>query len=142
MANSIYSTTMISNGGRDGRVFSPDNTFVQNLATPKEMGGQGGNDTNPEQLFADGYSACFNSALSLILSQNKISDANPEVEITIELLKDDTDNGFKLGADIKVTLENMSQQDAEKFVEQAHQFCPYSKATRGNIDVQIDVTAQ
>ncbi|MDU1489848.1 MAG: organic hydroperoxide resistance protein [Staphylococcus epidermidis] len=122
MANSIYSTTMISNGGRDGRVFSPDNTFVQNLATPKEMGGQGGNDTNPEQLFAAGYSACFNSALSLILSQNKISDA--------------------LGADIKVTLENMSQQDAEKFVEQAHQFCPYSKATRGNIDVQIDVTAQ
>ena len=55
MANSIYSTTMISNGGRDGRVFSPDNTFVQNLATPKEMGGQGGNDTNPEQLFAAGY---------------------------------------------------------------------------------------
>ncbi|MGC7667614.1 organic hydroperoxide resistance protein [Staphylococcus epidermidis] len=142
MANSIYSTTMISNGGRDGRVFSPDNTFVQNLATPKEMGGQGGNDTNSEQLFAAGYSACFNSALSLILSQNKISDANPEVEITIELLKDDTDNGFKLGADIKVTLENMSQQDAEKFVEQAHQFCPYSKATRGNIDVQLDVTAQ
>ncbi|WHI70267.1 organic hydroperoxide resistance protein [Staphylococcus epidermidis] len=142
MANSIYSTTMISNGGRDGRVFSPDNTFVQNLATPKEMGGQGGNDTNPEQLFVAGYSACFNSALSLILSQNKISDANPEVEITIELLKDDTDNGFKLGADIKVTLENMSQQDAEKFVEQAHQFCPYSKATRGNIDVQLDVTAQ
>lgn len=142
MANSIYSTTMISNGGRDGRVFSPDNTFVQNLATPKEMGGQGGNGTNPEQLFAAGYSACFNSALSLILSQNKISDANPEVEITIELLKDDTDNGFKLGADIKVTLENMSQQDAEKFVEQAHQFCPYSKATRGNIDVQLDVTAQ
>lgn len=142
MANSIYSTTMISNGGRDGRVFSPDNTFVQNLATPKEMGGQGGNYTNPEQLFAAGYSACFNSALSLILSQNKISDANPEVEITIELLKDDTDNGFKLGADIKVTLENMSQQDAEKFVEQAHQFCPYSKATRGNIDVQLDVTAQ
>ncbi|MEW4383246.1 organic hydroperoxide resistance protein [Staphylococcus epidermidis] len=141
-ANSIYSTTMISNGGRDGRVFSPDNTFVQNLATPKEMGGQGGNYTNPEQLFAAGYSACFNSALSLILSQNKISDANPEVEITIELLKDDTDNGFKLGADIKVTLENMSQQDAEKFVEQAHQFCPYSKATRGNIDVQLDVTAQ
>jgi len=133
---------MISNGGRDGRVFSPDNTFVQNLATPKEMGGQGGNYTNPEQLFAAGYSACFNSALSLILSQNKISDANPEVEITIELLKDDTDNGFKLGADIKVTLENMSQQDAEKFVEQAHQFCPYSKATRGNIDVQLDVTAQ
>ena len=142
MANSIYSTTMISNGGRDGRVFSPDNTFVQNLATPKEMGGLGGNDTNPEQLFAAGYSACFNSALSLILSQNKISDANPEVEITIELLKDDTDNGFKLGADIKVTLENMSQQDAEKFVEQAYQFCPYSKATRGNIDVQLDVTAQ
>lgn len=142
MANSIYSTTMISNGGRDGRVFSPDNTFVQNLATPKEMGGQGGNYTNPEQLFAAGYSACFNSALSLILSQNKVNDANPEVEITIELIKDETDNGFKLAADIKVTLENISQEDAEKYVEQAHQFCPYSKATRGNIDVQLEVTAQ
>ena len=142
MAKPLYITTMISNGGRDGRVFSPDNTFVQNLATPKEMGGQGGNDTNPEQLFAAGYSACFNSALSLILSQNKVNDANPEVEITIELIKDETDNGFKLAADIKVTLENISQEDAEKYVEQAHQFCPYSKATRGNIDVQLEVTAQ
>lgn len=113
MAKPLYTTTMISNGGRDGRVFSPDNTFVQNLATPKEMGGQGGNDTNPEQLFAAGYSACFNSALSLILSQNKVNDANPEVEITIELIKDETDNGFKLAADIKVTLENISQEDAE-----------------------------
>ena len=142
MANSIYSTTMISNGGRDGRVFSPDNTFVQNLATPKEMGGQGGNDTNPEQLFAAGYSACFNSALSLILSRHKVNDANPEVEITIELVKDATDNGFKLAADIEVTLENVSQEEAEQYVEQAHQFCPYSKATRGNIDVNLKANAQ
>ncbi|KTW19524.1 organic hydroperoxide resistance protein [Staphylococcus warneri] len=142
MAESIYSTTMISNGGRDGRVFSPDNTFVQNLATPKEMGGQGGNDTNPEQLFAAGYSACFNSALSLILSRHKVNDANPEVEITIELVKDTTDNGFKLAADIEVTLENVSQEEAEQYVEQAHQFCPYSKATRGNIDVNLKANAQ
>ena len=139
MAKPLYTTTIISNGGRDGRVFSPDNTFVQNLATPKEMGGQGGNDTNPEQLFAAGYSACFNSALSLILSQNKVNDANPEVEITIELIKDDTDNGFKLAADIKVTLENISQEDAEKYLQDAHEFCPYSKATRGNIDVDLNV---
>ncbi|MBJ7887490.1 organic hydroperoxide resistance protein [Bacillaceae bacterium HSR45] len=142
MAELIYSTTMISNGGRDGRVFSPDNTFVQNLATPKEMGGQGGNDTNPEQLFAAGYSACFNSALSLILSRHKVNDANPEVEITIELVKDTTDNGFKLAADIEVTLENVSQEEAEQYVEQAHQFCPYSKATRGNIDVNLKANAQ
>ena len=142
MAESIYSTTMISNGGRDGRVFSPDNTFVQNLATPKEMGGQGGNDTNPEQLFAAGYSACFNSALSLILSRHKVNDANPEVEITIELVKDTTDNGFKLAADIDVTLENVSQEEAEQYVEQAHKFCPYSKATRGNIDVNLKANAQ
>lgn len=142
MAESIYSTTIISNGGRDGRVFSPDNTFVQNLATPKEMGGQGGNDTNPEQLFAAGYSACFNSALSLILSRHKVNDANPEVEITIELVKDATDNGFKLAADIEVTLENVSQEEAEQYVEQAHQFCPYSKATRGNIDVNLKANAQ
>lgn len=142
MAESIYSTTMISNGDRDGRVFSPDNTFVQNLATPKEMGGQGSNDTNPEQLFAAGYSACFNSALSLILSRHKVNDANPEVEITIELVKDTTDNGFKLAADIEVTLENVSQEEAEQYVEQAHQFCPYSKATRGNIDVNLKANAQ
>ena len=142
MAESIYSTTIISNGGRDGRVFSPDNTFVQNLATPKEMGGQGGNDTNPEQLFAAGYSACFNSALSLILSRKKGNDAKPEVEITIELVKDSTDNGFKLAADIQVTLENVSQEEADQYVEQAHQFCPYSKATRGNIDVSLKAIAQ
>ena len=138
----VYRAQAKATGGRDGQVVSSDGVLNVKLGVPKEMGGAGGAVTNPEQLFAAGYSACFNSALSLILSQNKISDANPEVEITIELLKDDTDNGFKLGADIKVTLENMSQQDAEKFVEQAHQFCPYSKATRGNIDVQLDVTAQ
>ena len=142
MAKPLYTTTIISNGGRDGRVFSPDNTIDQNLWTPIDIGGQCCNDTKPEQLFAAGYSACFNSALSLILSQNKVNDANPEVEITIELIKDETDNGFKLAADIKVTLENISQEDAEKYVEQAHQFCPYSKATRGNIDVQLEVTAQ
>lgn len=143
MSKVLYSTNIISNGGREGRVFSPDNTFVQNLATPKEMGGQGSSaETNPEQLFAAGYSACFNSALSLILQQSGIEDANPEVEATIELIVDDTDKGVKLGGTLAVTLENMSQEDAEKYVEKAHNYCPYSKATRGNIDISLEVTAQ
>jgi osmotically inducible protein OsmC len=143
MAKVLYSTNMISNGGRDGRVFSPDNTFVQNLATPKEMGGQATTaETNPEQLFAAGYSACFNSALSLILQQNGVSDANPEVEAEIELIADEVDKGVKLGGKLTVTLENLTQEQAEKYVEQAHNYCPYSKATKGNIDVVLEVHAQ
>lgn len=142
MSKAIYTTSMISNGGRDGRVFSPDNTFTHNLATPKAMGGNAVTETNPEQLFAAGYSACFNSALSLILQRNKVTDAQPEVEVTIDLLTDEEDNGFKLGGTINVTLNNMSQEVAEDYVNQAHAFCPYSKVTKGNIEVQIEVTAQ
>ncbi|MBF7017982.1 organic hydroperoxide resistance protein [Staphylococcus durrellii] len=143
MSKVLYNTNMISNGGRDGRVFSPDNTFVQNLATPKEMGGNATTaETNPEQLFAAGYSACFNSALSLILQKSGVTDANPEVEASIELIVDEADNGVKLGGTLTVTLENMSQEDAEKYVQQAHNYCPYSKATKGNIDISLEVHAQ
>lgn len=143
MSKVLYATNMISNGGRDGRVFSPDNTFVQNLATPKEMGGNATTaETNPEQLFAAGYSACFNSALSLILQKSGVTDANPEVEATIELIVDEADNGVKLGGTLIVTLENMSQEDAESYVEKAHNYCPYSKATKGNIDISLEVHAQ
>lgn len=143
MSKVLYATNMISNGGRDGRVFSPDNTFVQNLATPKEMGGNATTaETNPEQLFAAGYSACFNSALSLILQKNGVTDANPEVEASIELIVDEADNGVKLGGTLTVTLENMSQEDAEAYVEKAHNYCPYSKATKGNIDISLEVHAQ
>ena len=140
MANSIYSTTMISNGGRDGRVFSPDNTFVQNLATPKEMGGQGGNDTNPEQLFAAGYASCFNGAFDLILKQNKVRGAQPEVTLTVRLEDDSESESPKLSVDIHAKVKNvLSQEDAEKYLQDAHEFCPYSKATRGNIDVDLSV---
>ena len=140
MAESIYSTTMISNGGRDGRVFSPDNTFVQNLATPKEMGGQGGNDTNPEQLFAAGYASCFNGAFDLILKQNKVRDAEPEVTLTVRLEDDPDAESPKLSVDIHAKVKNvLSQEDAEKYLQDAHDFCPYSKATRGNIDVNLNV---
>lgn len=143
MSKVLYATNMISNGGRDGRVFSPDNTFVQNLATPKEMGGNATTDeTNPEQLFAAGYSACFNSALSLILQKSGVTDANPEVEASIELIVDEADNGIKLGGTLTVTLENMSQEDAESYVKKAHNYCPYSKATKGNIDISLEVHAQ
>ncbi|MBJ6153956.1 organic hydroperoxide resistance protein [Staphylococcus aureus] len=142
MEKELYSTTMVSNGGREGRVFSLDNTFVHNLATPKELGGKESLDTNPEQLFAAGYSACFNSALSLILNRSGVKDANPEVEVTVNLLKDEVDNGFKLGINIKVTLENLSDKEADVFVEKAHQFCPYSKATKNNIETNIEVITQ
>lgn len=98
MTELLYFTTMISNGVRDGLV------LIIHLYTisqqQKKWVVKGGTDTNSEQLLAAGYSACFNSALSLILSQNKVNNANPEVEITIELIKDDIDNDFKLWADI------------------------------------------
>lgn len=143
MSKVLYSTTITSNNGRDGRVFSPDNTFVQNLGTPKELGGNASTEvTNPEQLFAAGYSACFNSALSLILQKNNVKDVKTSVEATVHLLSDPTDDGFKISVDLLVNFENLSQEDGEIYANKAHDFCPYSKATRGNIIVNITVEAE
>lgn len=133
----LYSTTAINTGAREGESHSPDRSFEVNVDTPKEMGGKG-NGTDPEQLFAMGYSACFHSALEHFKKQEKV-DNRSQVTLTVNLLKDPTDGGFKLAVDIEVGFENMEEQQAQELAEKAHDFCPYSKATKGNIDATVTV---
>ena len=140
MDKHLYETKVISNGGRDGKVFSEDNTFYQDLAVPKEMGGNGVTESNPEQLFAAGYSACFNNALMHILKSDSKGTIEPEVSVTAYLLPDKNDGGVKLAAELDVTLTDMTQEEAETYVEKAHNYCPYSKALKESIDIEIQVS--
>lgn len=132
----LYTTTATATGGRAGKVTSADGIIDLNLAMPKELGGPG-NVANPETLFASGYSACFQGALGLVARTQKVAlPANNTVSVTIGIGKDET--SFALNAVIKVNLPGMDKAQAEQLVEAAHQVCPYSKATRGNIDVKLE----
>lgn len=136
----IYSATATSTGGRDGRSISSDNKLDLSLSTPKELGGAGGEGTNPEQLFAAGYSACFIGALKLVASQQKIQvPADVNVTATIGIGPNTKGEGFTISADLEVNIPGVEKDAVEKLAEAAHQVCPYSNATRGNIDVTISV---
>lgn len=131
----LYHTKAINIGGRNGKSYLPDGSFSVTISTPKDMGGIG-QGSNPEQLFALGYSACFNSALELVMGKEKISGKS-QVTATIELLSDPTDNGFKLGVELDVAIEGKDLNQIQDLADKAHKVCPYSKATSGNIDVTI-----
>lgn len=133
----VYTTTAVNTGARDGESHLTDGTFDVNVDTPKEMGGPG-EGTNPEQLFALGYSACFHAALEHFKSEDGV-DAESKVSHTVHLLKDPTDNGFKIGVEIAVGLEGLDEATANELVIKAHDFCPYSKAVKGNVDVTVNV---
>ena len=136
----IYSATATSTGGRDGRSTSSDNKLDISLSTPKELGGAGGKGTNPEQLFAAGYSACFIGALKLVASQKKIHiPADVNVTATIGIGPNTKGEGFTISAELEVNIPGVEKDVVEELAEAAHQVCPYSNATRGNIDVTISV---
>jgi Ohr subfamily peroxiredoxin len=118
-------------------VESSDGILSLEVRHPKELGGAEEGFTNPEQLFAAGWAACFNSALSLVARRHKLDAEDAEVRVTVTIGRDTDGATFKLGARLDVKLSNMSQQQADTLVEQAHQICPYSKATRGNIEVEL-----
>ena len=126
-------------GGRDdGRTVSSDGALDVHLTRPREMGGPGGTGTNPEQLFAAGYSACFLSAMRFVARRDKIAiPADASVESTIGFGA--IPNGFGLEAELRVSLPGLPRREAEALVEKAHVVCPYSNATRGNIDVRLIV---
>ncbi|TDM45611.1 organic hydroperoxide resistance protein [Macrococcoides goetzii] len=136
----LYETTVISKGGRNGKVFSEDNTFYLDIESPKALGGKGTTESNPEQLFAAGYAACFNSALTLLLKKAGHTDIDPEVRGIAKLISDESDGGFKLAAELEVRIEGLDQATAESFVEKAHNFCPYSKALKESINIELSVT--
>ncbi|MDV3459068.1 organic hydroperoxide resistance protein [Sphingomonas sp. HF-S4] len=132
-----YRTRATSNGGRDGEARSEDGRFVAKLSTPKELGGAGGDGTNPEQLFAAGYSACFIGALKVAGQQLKLNvPAETTVTATVGI-GPRAAGGFGITADLEVNLPGIERADAEKLVEAAHQICPYSNATRNNVDVGL-----
>ncbi|NVK71988.1 MAG: organic hydroperoxide resistance protein [Oceanospirillaceae bacterium] len=136
----IYSATATSTGGRDGRSVSSDNKLDLALSTPKELGGAGGEGTNPEQLFAAGYSACFIGAFKLVASKQKVKLPNDvSVKATIGIGENTNGEGFTICADLEVDAPGVEKEVIEQLTEAAHKVCPYSNATRGNIEVNFSV---
>ena len=136
----LYTAKATATGGRDGRTISSDNVIDLPLSTPKEMGGPGKTDaTNPEQLFAAGYAACFEGALGVAARQAKVTLNNVTVEALIGFGKAE-DGGFGISADLHVNIPGFDQKQAEELVEAAHGICPYSRATKGNIEVSLTTT--
>ena len=138
--SALYSTQARAVGGRAGHVETTDGLLKVDLALPKEMGGKGGA-TNPEQLFAAGYAACFENAVRFLASQQKIGLTGAAVTSTVEL-HPRPEGGFRLGVALDVETQGLEQTVAETLVAAAHQVCPYSNAVRGNVDVGITVRAQ
>lgn len=138
MSNVLFTSTATAKGGRDGHVKSNDGIIDLNLVNP--AGGGSGEGTNPEQLFAAGYSACYDGALNLIASKQK-KEIDSTITADVSLLKDEADGGFKIGVVLHVEIKGVSQEEAEELAKAAHDFCPYSKATRGNIDVEVKAKA-
>lgn len=139
MDNVLYTAEALATGeGRDGHGRTSDGRLDFDLAIPKEMGGTG-NGTNPEQLFAVGYAACFHSALRLVGRQEKVDVTDSAVGARVQI-GPNGDGGFGLAVELEVTLPNVDHDTALQVTEKAHQVCPYSNATRGNIDVRLVVT--
>lgn len=134
----LYTATALATGdGRNGRVESSDGVLVADVRTPTEMGGAGGA-TNPEQLFAAGYAACFHSALRVVAqrSGDDVTDSEVVADVSIG---HNGHGGFGLAVGLEVTLPRVEAEAAQQLVERAHQVCPYSNATRGNVDVTLSV---
>ena len=137
----VYTAQATSTGGRTGTSKTPDGKLDLKLSTPKEMGGDGGAGTNPEQLFAAGYSACFVGAIKAVAGMKKIKVPD-DVSITAAVSfgpLTGKPGAYGIGVDMTVTIPGMERDQAEKLVAEAHEVCPYSNATRGNVDVEISV---
>lgn len=135
----LYRAQATSQGGREGVSKSSDGVLDLQLSTPKELGGGGGPGTNPEQLFAAGYSACFLGALKFVASQAKVS-LPQDLTVTGDVGIGQIPTGFGIEVDLAVHGPGMDQQQLQELVDKAHIVCPYSNATRNNIDVRLRVT--
>lgn len=132
----IYKATVTSTSGRDGRAVSSDKFLDVKLSTPRELGGAGGEATNPEQLFAAGYSACFLSAVKYVASLSKIAlpaDSSVRAEVGIGQIP----GGFGLDVELFINLPGVADEVADDLIAKAHQVCPYSNATRNSLQVRL-----
>jgi len=136
----LYTTKATVTGGREGRARSEDGRLALSLSTPKELGGNGGDGTNPEQLFAAGYSACFLSAIKYVAGQKKVKVSDEAaVTATVGIGPRADGRGFGLDVALAVSLPGVEANLAREIVEAAHVACPYSEATRRNLDVRISI---
>lgn len=132
----LYRAHARATGGRDGRAVVPDSGLDLRLTTPRELGGAGGEGANPEQLFAAGYSACFIGAIKFVAARDKIAlpqDVAIDGSVGIGAIP----NGFGIEVELKISLPGMDRAAAQALIEKAHVVCPYSNATRNNIDVTL-----
>lgn len=135
----MYRTRSTATGGRDGSAKTDDGALEVKLDTPKELGGAGGEGTNPEQLFATGYAACFLSALKLVAGQEKVQlPETTSVSATVGIGQR-SEGGFGLEVALAVAAPGTDKETLEGLVAKAHEVCPYSNATRNNIDVALSV---
>ncbi|SFG72525.1 organic hydroperoxide resistance protein [Methylobacterium gossipiicola] len=136
----LYTAHAHATGGREGSAASDNKAVDVTLTTPKELGGNGAPGANPEQLFAAGYAACFLGAIKFVAAQDKVKIAeDSKVESTVGIGKRDDGTGFGLVVTLKATLPGVDRAVAEDLVKRADVVCPYSHATRGNIEVGISV---
>ncbi|GFE81570.1 organic hydroperoxide resistance protein [Steroidobacter agaridevorans] len=134
----LYTAQATATGGRDGRAKSSDNVLDIQLSTPRELGGAGGPGTNPEQLFAAGYSACFLGALKFVAGKEKVA-LPADTTVTGRVGIGAIPTGFGIEAELRINVPGLPKDQVQKLVEKAHIVCPYSNATRGNIDVKLVV---
>ncbi|MFN3820259.1 organic hydroperoxide resistance protein [Blastomonas sp.] len=140
--NVLYRTEASATGGRTGHATTADGSFAIDLATPKELGGAGGAGTNPEQLFAAGYSACFLGALKFVAAQRKVKlPESASVTASVGIGPRDDGQGFGLDVALSVSLPGIDPVIGQQLVDQAHIVCPYSHATRGNLDIRPALAA-
>ena len=138
MSNVIFTSRATAKNGRDGHVKQSDGIIDLQLVNPAENKDEKG--SNPEQLFAAGYAACFDGALNLVASkQKKKIDSTTKAEVSF--MKDKEDGGFKIGVILNVEIQGVSPEEADELAHEAHKVCPYSKATRGNIEVKLNPQA-
>ena len=136
--DALYSAQATAVGGRDGHVETSDGLLKVEMSIPKSMGGPGRPDTtNPEQLFAMGYAACFGGAVGFVAKQQKIAPTRIAVTAKVHIGKQG--EGLGLGVELSVQVDGVDRATAEQLVQAAHQVCPYSKATRNHIEVKLSV---
>jgi len=134
----LYRAKATATGGRDGRAKSSDDVLDIKLTTPKELGGAGAEGTNPEQLFAAGYSACFLGAMKFVAGQQKLQ-LPADTQVSGQVGIGPIPSGFGIEVELSISIPGMTRADAEALVHKAHIVCPYSNATRNNIDVTLTV---
>lgn len=140
MIKTLYTTSAVSKGGREGTARSADGALDVRLSVPKEMGGAGNEGTNPEQLFAAGYAACFNSALHNVAGKKKIElPADTTVTVTVGIGPRDDGKGFGIDPSLSVALPGLDRAVAEELVQAAHIVCPYSHAMRTSYEVPVSL---